>query len=166
MKITLRAAFANDADKITGLLVTSREKFLPYAPSPHTESEVNDWVREQLIPAGGVTLAISDTESVGVLAVSKSHGISWIDQLYVAPQFVGQGIGTVLVEHAINTLPRPVRLYTFQRNVKARRFYERHGFRAMSFSNGENNEEQCPDVLYELPFEVENGPLRPATGSR
>jgi hypothetical protein len=29
-------------------------------------------------------------------------------------------------------------------------FYQRHGFRAASFSDGSVNEESCPDVLYEL----------------
>jgi len=38
-------------------------------------------------------------------------------------------------------------LYTFARNEGARRFYERHGFRAIAF--GQENEENEPDVLYE-----------------
>jgi hypothetical protein len=31
----------------------------------------------------------------------------------------------------------------------ARRFYERHVFKAVQFSDGQSNEEKCPDVLYE-----------------
>jgi ribosomal protein S18 acetylase RimI-like enzyme len=46
-------------------------------------------------------------------------------------------------------LTSPIRLYTFQENDGARRFYERHGFRAIEFGDGSNNEENCPDVLYE-----------------
>jgi ribosomal protein S18 acetylase RimI-like enzyme len=44
-----------------------------------------------------------------------------------------------------------VRLYTFQANHHARTFYERHGFQAVAFSEGLDNEEKCPDVLYERP---------------
>ena len=44
----------------------------------------------------------------------------------------------------------PIRLYTFQANLGARRFYERHGFSAIEFTDGEGNRERCPDVLYEL----------------
>ena len=44
----------------------------------------------------------------------------------------------------------PIRLYTFQTNAGARRFYERYGFRAIRFTDGRANEEHCPDVLYEL----------------
>ena len=50
----------------------------------------------------------------------------------------------------LETLPRPVRLRTFQRNSGSRRFYERHGFEPVSTGDGRDNEERCPDVLYEL----------------
>jgi hypothetical protein len=50
----------------------------------------------------------------------------------------------------MNTLAPPIRLYTFQANAGARRFYERHGFVPIEFTDGQANEERCPDVLYEL----------------
>ena len=56
----------------------------------------------------------------------------------------------MLLAHAMRTLELPIRLYTFQANVGARRFYERHGFVAIEFTDGHANEERCPDVLYEL----------------
>ena len=68
----------------------------------------------------------------------------------LAPNHVGNGIGTLLLAHALKTLPSPVRLHTFQANHGARRFYERHGFTAIAFTDGQGNEERCPDVLYEL----------------
>lgn len=77
-------------------------------------------------------------------------GVSWIDHLYLAPDAVGQGVGTCMLEMAKASLALPIRLYTFQENSAARRFYERNGFRAVSFSDGSNNEERCPDVLYEF----------------
>jgi ribosomal protein S18 acetylase RimI-like enzyme len=54
-----------------------------------------------------------------------------------------------LLEQAKALLGSPIRLYTFQANQGARRFYERHGFRAVAFGDGSNSEERCPDVLYE-----------------
>jgi hypothetical protein len=41
-------------------------------------------------------------------------------------------------------------LWCFQRNTRARRFYERRGFAPIRFTDGSANEERCPDVLYEL----------------
>jgi GNAT superfamily N-acetyltransferase len=111
---------------------------------------VRAWVQQHLLPTGDVTVATLDGIVVGVVAVSRGDGYGWIDQMYVHPSLVGQGIGTRLLDHAMAVLPRPIRLYTFQPNLGARRFYERHGFQAVAFSDGRDNEEHCPDVLYEL----------------
>src|SRR5215469_14084994 len=150
MSAGLRAATIEDAPHIAEVLLSSRRAFLPYAPLAHTDAEVRQWVREVLVPSGGVTVASTDSGIVGVLATARESNVSWINQLYVAPGRTGQGIGAQLLAHALASLERPVRLYTFQANLRARSFYERHGFRAIAFSDGAANEERCPDVLYEL----------------
>ncbi|MFX3657743.1 MAG: GNAT family N-acetyltransferase [bacterium] len=71
-------------------------------------------------------------------------------ELYVAPDSVDHGVGTLLLRNALGRLSRPVRLYTFAENLRARAFYERHGFTAIAFGDGSGNEEGQPDVLYEL----------------
>lgn len=149
MPCTLRPAQPEDAARVADILLASRHAFLPYAPLAHTDDEVRDWVRTVLVP-GGVTLACRGAETVGMLATACDGGIGWIEQLYIDPPHVGRGVGMQLLAHALQTLPRPVRLYTFQANDGARRFYERHGFRAIAFTDGSGNEEHCPDVLYEL----------------
>ena len=150
MSMTLDQASLCDSDRIAEILIASRREHMSYVPFQHSEQEVRNWIRDHLIPSCRVTLASNAGEVVGVLAVSEADGVSWIEQMYVTPQCVGMGIGGTLISHAIKALPRPIRLYTFQNNSKARRFYERYGFRAISFTNGERNEEGCPDVLYEL----------------
>jgi ribosomal protein S18 acetylase RimI-like enzyme len=94
---------------------------------------------------------------VGVLATARESNASWVNQLYIAPSHVGQRIGSRLLAHALASSALPVRLYTFQANGRARSFYERHGFRAIAFSDGSSNEERCPDVLYELPASASAG---------
>jgi putative acetyltransferase len=42
----------------------------------------------------------------------------------------------------------PKDLWTFQRNKRARSFYENHGFVAISETDGSRNEEKEPDVMY------------------
>lgn len=146
----LRPAAAVDATAVAEVLVLSRREGMPYAPSAHTDEAVRDWVAKRLLPGGGVTVAEFEGRIVGVLAVSRQVQAAWIEQLYVHPAHVGAGIGSALLAHALATLPRPLRLYTFQANLGARAFYERAGFEAIAFSDGQGNEEHCPDVLYEL----------------
>ena len=146
----IRPACPDDALAIARVLVESRKAFLPFAPLAHKREEIEDWVAKHLVPGGGVTVALSGENVVAVLAVSEDETAAWIDQLYVLPGFENQGLGTMLLRHAHATLRRPVRLYTFQENAGSRRFYERHGYELAGLSNGEDNEERCPDVLYEL----------------
>lgn len=150
MAVELREAVGADAGRIAEILLVSRMVFLPYAPSPHAQHEVHAWVRGTLLVSQAVTVALVAGRTVGVLALARSEGASWLTQLYLDPAHVGQGIGSRLLARALATAPRPIRLYTFQQNDRARRFYERHGFAPIAFSDGSRNEERCPDVLYEL----------------
>jgi ribosomal protein S18 acetylase RimI-like enzyme len=149
MTLLLRPARADDAQRVADLLIDTRAAFMPYAPSAHTEPEVRAWVQSHLLPTGGVMVAEIDGRVAGAMATSVADGLSWIDQMAVDPALVGRGIGTQLLMHAMATLAPPIRLYTFQANHGARRFYERHGCSAIRYSDGQDNEERCPDVLYE-----------------
>ena len=74
----------------------------------------------------------------------------WIDQLYVDPASTGKGIGRMLLEHAMRLRPTGLKLWTFESNLGARRFYEARGFVAVASTTGEN-EEHAPDVCYGWP---------------
>ena len=150
MNLVLRDARRGDSERVADVYLKSRRTFLDYAAMAHSEAEVRRWVATKLIPSGGVTVAIVDDQIMGMLATSRKESVSWIDQLYLLPGVVGRGIGSRLLELAMAALPAPIRLYTFQQNSGSRRFYERHGFRAIAFGDGSGIEERCPDVLYEF----------------
>ena len=123
---------------------------MPYAPAAHSDDEVSAWVASKLIPSGDVVVAEIEDAVVAAIHTECRHSISWITQMAVDPRFVGKGIGSFLLAHTMRSMTLPIRLYTFQANLGARRFYSRHGFVAIEFSDGLTNEERCPDVLYEL----------------
>ena len=147
-KIFLRKATQADAEEIATVYLISRKK-LPYAPLVHSDVEILHWIKETLIPTNQVTVVEKNGMIIGMMALSKIQEIGWIDQLYLLPKSTGLGIGTMLLNLAKNTLGSPIRLHTFQENIQARRFYERHGFCLIALSDGSNNEERCPDILYE-----------------
>lgn len=149
INILLRPATQADADAVSDVYLASRKAHVAFAPLAHTDMQVREWIAGLLIPRGAVTLALSGAQTGGMMATSQQEGHGWIDHLYVAPAFVGAGIGARLLAHAKANLGSPLRLYTFQANAGARRFYERHGFEAIAFSDGQDNEEKCPDVLYQ-----------------
>ncbi|MCW3096427.1 MAG: hypothetical protein JWL77_2045 [Chthonomonadaceae bacterium] len=149
MRIFLRPAIQSEADAVADVYLASRKAFLSFAPLAHSDEEVRRWIAEVLLPSVAVTVALHGEQIVGMMATDHEQGYDWIDQLYLDPDFVGIGIGSLLLEQAKQQLNPPLRLYTFQANAGARRFYERHGFQAIAFGDGQGNEEQCPDVLYE-----------------
>ncbi len=97
-----------------------------------------------LVPGGNTWVAVDGEPVVGLLVVATGD----LDQLYVAPDRLGEGIGRRLLDLAKERSPDGLRLYTFQVNDRARRFYERNGFTAEWFGDGSANEEGQPDVRY------------------
>jgi GNAT superfamily N-acetyltransferase len=60
----------------------------------------------------------------GVLTL-KPH---FIDKLFLAPQWLGLGIGSALIAKAKAQFPNFIELHCAQQNYPACRFYEQHGF--------------------------------------
>jgi len=115
----------------------------PQAPT-HSDEEVRAWFEHVVLPTKEVWVAETAGIVVAVLVLEEE----WIDQLYVDPAHTGGGLGTALLILAKQRRPAGLKLWTFQANIRARRFYERSGFSARETSEGEN-EEGAPDVRYE-----------------
>jgi GNAT superfamily N-acetyltransferase len=147
----LRKADAGDANAIATIHIEARKRYLAFAPLVHSEAEVHTWVREHVVPAG-MTWVLDDGSTIlAYMTLEVRPDGGWIDQLYAHPNATGRGYGTTFLALAKRELPPPIRLYTFQQNGGARRFYERAGFVVEKLSDGLTNEEQCPDVLYRWP---------------
>ena len=125
-----------DAEPIGAILRSSRRAAMPYLPLLYTESEVLEWIRDVVLRDSLVMLTVDDDLSVGGFA-SVRNGV--LDHLYVAPHLQGRGLGTLLLAAAKEENPRGLRLHVFQRNLSARRFYERRGFRLVELADGSSN---------------------------
>jgi GNAT superfamily N-acetyltransferase len=143
----VRRASARDAAAAAAVWCRARQAAIPMIPPPvHDEADVARWVAEVLIPDNGTWVAVVEDRVVALTSLRDG----WIDQLYVDPAWQGQGLGTRLVDHAKQRSSAGLDLWTFQANAGARRFYERHGFAAVEWTDGDN-EEGAPDVRYHWP---------------
>jgi ribosomal protein S18 acetylase RimI-like enzyme len=145
----MRAATVADADEVAAIYIASRRRDVSFAPLVHSDEEIRRWLGQVLILRGRVIVIQQSDRIAAMMAVSGSANGSWIDHLYVHPDLMSRGFGTTLLNHAKQSLPPPVQLYTFQQNQRARDFYECHGFVAVAFSDGRKNDERCADVLYQ-----------------
>lgn len=143
--MVVRRARAPEAREIAEVWLRSRAASVPEIPPPvHTADEVRAWFQEVVPPEREVWVTDG---SEGIVAAHVLED-EWIDQLYFEPGHTGRGIGGQLMAIAKRQRPSALRLWTFEANVSARRFYERHGFVATDSTTGDN-EEGAPDVLYE-----------------
>jgi ribosomal protein S18 acetylase RimI-like enzyme len=102
-----------------------------------------------MVPKKETWVAEAAGRIVATMVLDGGMQSDMIDQLYVSPADQGRGVGGRLLAHAKQLRPARLRLYTFQSNSPARRFYEARGFVAKEFNDGSRNEERGPDVLYE-----------------
>jgi GNAT superfamily N-acetyltransferase len=135
-----------DAGDMPAAAIVHRKSFdarLPWLAGLHTPDEDRGYWAGHLFETCEIWGAERDGKLLGVIAFQKD----WIDQLYILPEAQGQGIGSILLDIAKAAHPE-LRLWTFQRNAEARRFYEARGFAAIKETDGAGNEEKEPDVLY------------------
>jgi GNAT superfamily N-acetyltransferase len=143
--VELRRARGDEAAEVASVWLRSRKASIPAIPPPaHTDDEVLTWFQDIVLPNREVWIALTEAAVIAVLVLDRD----WVDQLYVDPAWTGRGVGSRLIDVARERRPVRLRLWTFQANVAARRFYERHGFVAREMTDGDN-EEGAPDVLYE-----------------
>jgi putative acetyltransferase len=140
--ITVRRLTEAEMDEAARVLRLSFDDQYPWLAGLHTPEEDRSFFREILYPSCQIWGAGID-ELIGIIAFRPGL----IDQLYVRPGYQGQGVGSALLAVAVSQSDE-LELWTFQENNRARRFYEAKGFVAMRETDGSDNEEREPDVLY------------------
>jgi GNAT superfamily N-acetyltransferase len=145
LPLRIRPADPCDADAIAAVHRASMREAMPWLPDLHTPEEDRAWVAQSVLPHQQVWVAETAGRIVGVAAMDTE---AMLTQLYILPGHQGAGIGSALLETAKAARPDGFSLYTFQRNTRARQFYEKRGFVPVVFGDGSGNEEGEPDVLY------------------
>jgi GNAT superfamily N-acetyltransferase len=141
--VTLRRATLGDMPALARLYRRTVRASLPFVPELHTAEEDAWWFAERLFAGNEVWLAETAEGPQGYVAFRAD----FIEHLFIQPQSQGARLGVALLDKAKEAAAE-LSLWTFQANERARRFYERHGFVAVAETDGADNEEKLPDVLY------------------
>jgi 8-oxo-dGTP pyrophosphatase MutT (NUDIX family)/ribosomal protein S18 acetylase RimI-like enzyme len=149
--LTVRRATERDAWGIAEVFLRARAFALPSVKVVHGDDDVRAWWRDAAIARYECWVAVDGRgEVAAILALDLGGGPEgWIEHLYVDPSWIGQGVGDLLLSRAKQERPGGLRLWTFQVNGPARRFYLRHGFVEVELTDGAGNEEGEPDVRCE-----------------
>ena len=107
---------------------------MPYLPDLHTPDEDRAFFeREVGSSAGWVTV------EGGVVRGFALVREGWLNHLYVDVGWQGLGMGSALLDEAVAHVGAGLRLWAFQRNVRARAFYAARGFREVEVTDGTGN---------------------------
>ena len=138
--LTLRPATADDVEAVVQVQIASRAA-AAMPPGIHPEHEVRAWLTER---QRHDEMWLAETE--GVVAAYARMTATWLDDLYVAPDRAGRGIGSALLDVVKAQRPAGFCLWVFEMNTPARGFYARHGLVELERTDGRANEEKQPDV--------------------
>ncbi len=144
--VTLRPATKDDVAAIASVYTPARAA-MPGVPVIHTAEEDLWFITHKMLPECTVVVAKAD----GIIAGVAAYTDTWLEQLYVDPAHHRKGIGLTLLEHVMHKCPGGLELWVFQSNAPARRLYESRGFRCVELTDGQSNEEKCPDARYSWP---------------
>lgn len=140
----IRPARADDAAAIADIHLEARHQAMPWLRSVHTDAQTRDYFAQVVNDRPGAWWVTRREGKVVAYMLIDGEELS---HLYVAPRWQACGFGSALLAHAKMLSPRLL-LWTFQRNARAREFYEAQGFVVIQQTDGDNEEHE-PDVRYE-----------------
>lgn len=144
-EIEIRKATGGDAPAIARVLRESIRTALPFLPVLHSTDEDLQYIYSKMLPNNEVFVAHEADDRVVAFI---SFDTEWVRHLYVLPGYARRGIGERLLNLAKSKRSK-LALWTFQRNEIARQFYSKNGFIPITETDGAENEEREPDVLFE-----------------
>lgn len=147
MKPEIRAAWPEEAAACAEIHIRSM-RAMTYLPQDlHTDEETHEWMRQVIFAGQEVLVA----ESEGRIAAFLSLDGDLVTNLYVRADVRSRGFGAALLTAAKAQRPDGLRLWVFEPNAGAIRFYEREGFRTLERTDGQGNDEKVPDRLMGWP---------------
>ena len=143
--IQLRPATEADIAAVAAVQIASRGR-AAMPPGLHPEHEVLAWLTARLQDSE-IWVAEADGAVVGYARMTAM----WLDDLYIAPPYAGQGVGSALLDLVKAQRPDGFCLWVFEMNTPARAFYQRHGLVELERTDGDANEEKTPDIRMAWP---------------
>ena len=146
VKVQLVKGVTSDAAEISQTLEDWAEatSWLPTVDSAGERADYGLWLLEHT----QVTILRYNSQFVGFLALEGNI----VQSLYIKAAFQRLGFGQAAINYAQEQCSE-LKLWVFQANTDAQKFYQKLGFEALETTNGQDNDYGLPDIFYlwELP---------------
>jgi len=138
--IVLRDFGPGDLEPVAEVLKHATRLAYAFMAWTHADDSYAAFIRHTLPTWDHIRIAEVDGTVVGFACLEGDL----LDQLFVLPEWQGKGVGSRLLDDVKALKPSGFTLYTFEKNLAARRFYERRGL--VETGRGFSEEEQEADV--------------------
>jgi GNAT superfamily N-acetyltransferase len=131
--VTIRDATADDLEEIAAVKKAASQHGYAHIYTPELHPYPDEAVRAEVVKRfelDHATHLVAEDEGriLGYAGVSPG----WVEQLYVVPGAQGRGVGSALLEAAVERRraagDTELRLWTLEENTVGRRFYEARGW--------------------------------------
>ena len=126
MKELYRAYLAADEDAAVELWRRTWQQHYPQIDFAQRVGWWRERWRNELVPVATVIVAETAGQLVGFVTIDPKTG--YLDQIVVAPEAWGSDIANTLMAEARRMSPAGLELKVNADNVRAIRFYKKHGF--------------------------------------
>jgi len=139
--VQLVKGVASDAAEISQILEDWAEatSWLPTVDSAIERADYGRWLLEHT----QVTILRYNSQFVGFLALEGNI----VQSLYIKVAFQRLGFGQAAINYAQKQYTE-LRLWVFQANTDAQKFYQKLGFEPLETTNGQDNDYFLPDIFY------------------
>lgn len=140
----LRRAVEDDAAELTRVFIGTRTACFYFFEITYDFAILKSLFEDRWIAEMETWVVEVDNAIAGYCSVEGNE----LNALYVLPQWHGEGVAPMLLNHAKTLSPEEVWLWVFQKNFQAIRFYKKHGFVLDHETDGSSNMEKEPDARY------------------
>ena len=125
--ISIRCVDAEEADTLTQIALNAKRYW------GYPERWIEIWTPQltfdaEYFKANESWAAEMEGQPVGFYTLLDKNGIAWLENLFIAPEYIGKGIGRMLFEHASHlALQRGCKILRLEADPNASGFYEKMG---------------------------------------
>jgi putative acetyltransferase len=124
--IKLRPYTSDDEDAAIELWRRTWQHHFPQIDFAGREAWWRERWRQELVPVAKVVVAEQNGTLTGFVTIDLKT--RYLDQIVVAPEAWGSGVAGALLDEAKRLSPKGIELLVNKDNLRAIRFYEKHGF--------------------------------------
>ncbi len=111
---------------------------LEFIPPLSNKISFNEYY-DKIMEVGNVCCYYADNKIIGLVVFYDNQDIAQITLVAVNPRYRGRGIASKIIKVVLNGINKPIRIITWESNIRAIYLYEKLGFKITSINLNKYN---------------------------